>query len=186
VDDLKPYLLTILGIWGAQKANPQSHSRLCSVVEKVSSQMGVNVPDVYVIQNQKPSAMLCLFTGDLILTQGLLDMAQDNELCGVLAHEMRHKQRAPHLWGATLMVAVGLSVSVTMLTDARWAAALMSAPIGLSGIALRRREEQEADKNAVGLGYGDALNTFLLKREQQGRQSLFHVLTHLDSQGRGL
>jgi Zn-dependent protease with chaperone function len=185
--DLKPYLLIGLGILGAEKANSQKHRNLLDAVEKVSGQMDIDPPVVYVIPDQKAGAMLHLLTGDLIFTQGLLDMATKDELCAVFAHEMRHKQRTPNLWGATLMVAVGLSVSVTMLTtEARWASALMSAPIGLSGIALMRHEEKEADKNAAQLGYGEALNAFLSKRdEEQGGQSFFHRLIHSNNETRG-
>jgi heat shock protein HtpX len=83
----------VLALSGAKPADPKQYRKLYSIVEGLSAATQVPMPKIYVISDQSPNAFA---TGKnkknayVAVTTGLLSMMNDNELTGVLAHEMSH------------------------------------------------------------------------------------------------
>jgi heat shock protein HtpX len=82
-----------LGLNKAQKIVKSDDTRLWRIVENLSITDGLPMPDVYIINDTAANAFA---TGRdpnhsaVCVTSGLLDMMDDNELQGVLAHELSH------------------------------------------------------------------------------------------------
>lgn len=82
-----------LAVNGARPISKSDNPRLYRVVENLSITDGLPMPDVYIIPDSAPNAFA---TGrdpnhsSVTVTQGLLDIMDDTELEGVIAHEMSH------------------------------------------------------------------------------------------------
>lgn len=82
-----------LAINGAHEIQKKDNPRLYRVVENLAITEGMPMPKVYVIDDPAPNA---LATGrnpqkaSVAATTGLLDMMNDKELEGVMAHELGH------------------------------------------------------------------------------------------------
>lgn len=80
---------------GAKEVSKKDAPRLYRTVENMSITAGLSMPKVYVIDDPAPNAFA---TGRkpeksiVAATTGLLDMMDDTELEGVIAHEMSHIQ----------------------------------------------------------------------------------------------
>lgn len=78
---------------GAHQVSKQEEPRLYRTVENLTIATGLPMPKVYVIEDPAPNAFA---TGRdpnhsvVCATRGLLDMMNDSELEGVLAHELGH------------------------------------------------------------------------------------------------
>jgi heat shock protein HtpX len=78
---------------GAIQIERQQNPRLWNMVENISITTGMPMPKVYIINDPAPNAFA---TGRdpkhaaIAVTSGLLDIMDDAELEGVLAHEMGH------------------------------------------------------------------------------------------------
>jgi heat shock protein HtpX len=84
-----------LAITGAQEIQKQDNPRLYRVIENLSITTGLPMPKVYIINDPAPNAFA---TGRdpkhaaVAATTGLLAIMDDDELEGVMAHEMGHVQ----------------------------------------------------------------------------------------------
>ncbi len=84
--------LVLLG-YKAREVTESEAPRLVPMVRRLSSQAGLPMPRVYVIPTQNPNAFA---TGRnpqhaaVAATEGLLSMLNDEELEGVMAHELAH------------------------------------------------------------------------------------------------
>lgn len=82
-----------LAINGAKEVEKRDNPRLYRIVENLAITDGLPMPKVYIIDDPAPNAFA---TGrdpshsSVCVTQGLLDIMDDKELQGVLAHEMGH------------------------------------------------------------------------------------------------
>lgn len=82
-----------LAMNGAHEIKKRDNPRLWRIVENLSIASGQPMPKVYVIED---SALNAFATGrdpehsDVVVTTGLLEVLKDNELEGVMAHEMGH------------------------------------------------------------------------------------------------
>lgn len=82
-----------LAVSGAKEIQKKDNPRLWRIVENLSITAGLPMPKVYIIPDPAPNAFA---TGkdpkssSLAVTSGLLDMMEDNELEGVVAHELSH------------------------------------------------------------------------------------------------
>ena len=78
---------------GARQIQKKDNPRLYNIVENLSMAAGLPMPKVYIINDPAPNAFASGRDPDHALvaaTQGLIDMMDDNELTGVMAHEMSH------------------------------------------------------------------------------------------------
>lgn len=82
-----------LAVSGAKEIQKKDNPRLWRIVENLSITAGLPMPKVYIISDTAPNAFA---TGkdpknsSLAVTTGLLDIMNDNELEGVVAHELSH------------------------------------------------------------------------------------------------
>jgi heat shock protein HtpX len=102
---------------GAIQIERQQNPRLWNMVENISITTGMPMPKVYIINDPAPNAFA---TGRdpkhaaIAVTSGLLDIMDDAELEGVLAHEMGHIQNFDI---RVSMIVFGLVVAVGIIAD---------------------------------------------------------------------
>ena len=78
---------------GAQPVTREQLPRLYAVMERLAAKVNIPVPKLYVVSEQAPNAFA---TGrnprhaSVAVTQGLLELMTDDELEGVIAHELSH------------------------------------------------------------------------------------------------
>ena len=100
---------------GAQPVSREQLPRLYSVMERLSAKANLSAPKLYVIPDAAPNAFA---TGcnpqhaSVAVTQGLLGLMTDDELEGVIAHELSHVRNYDIL---TSSVAATIAAAVTYL-----------------------------------------------------------------------
>lgn len=109
-----------LRAYNAQAVSREQLPRVYDVVERLAAKINIPVPKIYVIPTDSPNAFA---TGrnprhaSVAVTQGILNLLDDEELEGVLAHELGHVRNRDIL---TSSIAATLAGAITLL--ARWAA----------------------------------------------------------------
>src|SRR6202158_1621802 len=82
-----------LAMYRAQPVTREQLPRVYNIVERLSQKVGLPMPKVYVIPTDSPNAFA---TGrnpnhaSVAVTQGILGLLNDDELEGVIAHELGH------------------------------------------------------------------------------------------------
>src|SRR5258705_5917617 len=82
-----------LAMYRAQPVSREDLPRVYNIVERLSQKVGLPMPKVYLIPNDSPNAFA---TGrnpnhaSVAVTHGILGLLNDEELEGVLAHELGH------------------------------------------------------------------------------------------------
>ena len=176
---------------GAQAVTREQLPRIYEIVERLCAKTGLPMPKIYVIPTSSPNAFA---TGrnpqhaSVAVTAGILDLLDDDEMEGVLAHEMGHVRNRDILISS---VAATIAGAVTILARmAGWAALfggfgggdrdrdggplaaiamMIVAPIAamLVQMAISRTREYEADKGGASLaGNPTWLANALLKLER--------------------
>jgi heat shock protein HtpX len=111
----------VLRMYNAQEVG-QGH-RLYSIVERLSRQAGLPMPRVYVIPDPSPNAFATGRNPEhaaVAATEGILQVLSDNELEGVIAHELAHVKHRDIL---TSSVAATLAAAIMMIgRQLQWAA----------------------------------------------------------------
>jgi heat shock protein HtpX len=174
-----------LAMYGAQPVTREELPRAYDVVERMTQRIGLPMPKIYVIPSDSPNAFA---TGrnpshaSVAVTQGILDLLDDEELEGVLAHELGHVRNRDILISS---VAATIAGAITFLArSAMWfgifggdrddrdrggglAALLMMilAPIAalLIQMAVSRSREYEADHTGANFTH----NPYALARALQ-------------------
>ena len=189
-----------ISISGGQEIQKADNPRLYRIVENLSITDGLPMPKVYIINDPAPNAFA---TGRdpqhayVAATTGLLDLMDDSELEGVMAHEMGHVQNYDT---RVSMIVFGLVVAIGFIADLflRFAffgggrgndrnggggggnplvivfglAAMIVAPLVAAGVqaAISRQREYLADAtSALTTRNPDALASALEKLGQYGR-----------------
>jgi heat shock protein HtpX len=104
-----------LSMYRAQPATREQLPRVYNVVEQMTQRIGLPMPKIYVIPNDSPNAFA---TGrnpqhaSVAVTQGILNLLNDDELAGVLAHELGHVRNRDIL---TSSIAATLAGAITIL-----------------------------------------------------------------------
>jgi heat shock protein HtpX len=113
----------VLAMYRAKEVKEHDAPRLHKIVREVVQLAGIPMPKVYIIPSSSPNAFA---TGRgpkhaaVAATQGILELLDDNELKGVMAHEISHvKNRDVLIQTVSGMIAGVISYVATM---ARWAA----------------------------------------------------------------
>lgn len=120
----------------AQPVTREELPRVYEVVERITQRQGLPMPKIYVIPNDSPNAFA---TGrnpshaSVAVTQGILNLLDDEELEGVLAHELGHVRNRDILISS---IAATLAGAITILARMAYWGALFG---GLGG---RDREER--------------------------------------------
>lgn len=106
-----------LAVNGAQEIQKRDNARLWRVVENLSITDGLPMPRVFIMNDPAPNAFA---TGRdpnhsaVCVTTGLLDIMDDNELEGVLAHELGHIKNYDI---RVSMIAFALSAVISIIAD---------------------------------------------------------------------
>jgi heat shock protein HtpX len=104
-----------LAMYRAQPVTREQLPRIYDVVERLTQKAGLPMPKLYVIPTDSPNAFA---TGrnpshaSVAVTQGILQLLDDEELEGVLAHELGHVRNRDIL---TSSIAATLAGAITML-----------------------------------------------------------------------
>lgn len=104
-----------LAMYRAQPVTREQLPRIYSVVEGLTQKAGLPMPKLYVIPTDSPNAFA---TGrnpkhsSVAVTQGILQLLDDEELEGVLAHELGHVRNRDIL---TSSIAATLAGAITIL-----------------------------------------------------------------------
>jgi heat shock protein HtpX len=110
-----------LAMYRAQPVSRDDLPRVYNIVERLSQKVGLPMPKVYVIPTDSPNAFA---TGrnpnhaSVAVTQGILGLLNDDELEGVLAHELGHVRNRDILISS---IAATLAGAITYLAQvAKW------------------------------------------------------------------
>ncbi len=112
-----------LAVYRAQPVTREELPRVYQVVERLTQRIGIPMPKIYVIPSDSPNAFA---TGrnpnhaSVAVTQGILNLLNDEELEGVLAHELGHVRNRDILISS---IAATLAGAITVLARmAMWGA----------------------------------------------------------------
>ena len=107
---------------GAQPVSREQLPRLYEVMERLAAKANIPVPKLYVVPDMAPNAFA---TGrnpnhaSVAVTQGLLEIMNDDELEGVIAHELSHVRNYDIL---TSSIAATVAGAITYLASTgKWA-----------------------------------------------------------------
>ena len=104
----------VLRLYRAREAGESDHPRLHRVVRRVSAQAMMPIPRVYIVPTRAPNAFATGRNPEhaaVAVSQGLLEILTEDELEGVIGHEIAHIQNKDMLIGtvaATFAGAVGI------------------------------------------------------------------------------
>jgi heat shock protein HtpX len=181
---------------GARRVTAAEHPRLAAVVAELAGRAGLPMPELYVAPTAQPNAFA---TGRnprhaaVCVTQGALDLLDDESLEGVLAHELSHVANRDILIGS---IAAAIAMALTLVARvAMWGTLFGGGrgrrgnPIGLVAMALlaplaalvmqmaiSRSREFEADRSGADLlGSGEALAQALTRIDATARAVPMHV-----------
>jgi heat shock protein HtpX len=111
-----------LAMYHAQPVTREQLPRAYEIVERLTQKIGIPMPKIYVIPTESPNAFA---TGrnpshaSVAVTHGILQLLNDEELEGVLAHELGHVNNRDILISS---VAATLAGAVTMIANmGKWA-----------------------------------------------------------------
>jgi heat shock protein HtpX len=131
----------VLAMYGAQPIEESQAPDLYRVVRRLTSKAGIPMPRVYLIPNDTPNAFATGRSPEhaaVAVTEGILRMLDDDELEGVLAHELSHVKNRDTL---IMTVAATLAGVITYLAHmAQWAAIFGGS----------RRDDDEGGGGALG------------------------------------
>jgi len=181
------------------RAKPSENKKLNSIVERLAKDANIPKPSVYVIPTQVPNAFA---TGRdpkhaaVAATEGLLNVLNDDEIAGVLAHELGHVKNRDTLIAT---MAATIAGAVSFLARIAWWGSfgsrdrssplllplLIFAPFGamLVQLAISRSREFGADytgaqisKNPLALASAlDKISSFSRNHKMSGSPSTAHL-----------
>jgi len=183
----------VLKMYRAKEVSESEAPQLYRTVRRLTQQMGMPMPNIFIIPTDAPNAFA---TGRkpehaaVAATQGILNILNQDELEGVLAHELAHVEHRDILISS---IAATVAGAITILASlARWAAIFggfgrdrdggnlismlamaILAPIaaGLIQMAISRSREFHADEGGAKLSKKpEALASALQKLENYSKQ----------------
>ncbi len=182
----------VLGIYRARQISENDNPRLFKIVRLSSQMAGLPMPKVYIVPSPTPNAFA---TGRdprhaaVAATDGILELLNDDELTGVMAHELGHVKNRDTLIGTAAATIAGAISYVAFM--ARWMPFVGSddddsrgnifvflivgilAPLAaaLVQMAISRQREYLADKSAAEISHKSlALASALEKLSEKNRR----------------
>ncbi|MEW5993405.1 MAG: zinc metalloprotease HtpX, partial [Candidatus Zixiibacteriota bacterium] len=113
----------VLKMYRGRQIDENDHPRLFRVVRRVATQAMMPMPKVYIVPTKAPNAFATGRNAEhaaVAATEGLLEMLSEDELEGVIGHEIAHIRNKDMLIGtiaATFAGAIGILAAI-----ARWGA----------------------------------------------------------------
>ena len=182
---------------GAHQIEKRDNPRLWNIVENLSISEGMPMPKVYIINDPAPNAFATGRNPEkavVAATTGLLDIMDDNELQGVMAHEMGHVKNydirvSTIVFGLVSAIGILADMALRMAWYSSFSRnknsgqlALFMVAIGIVGwiiafligpivsAAVSRQREYLADATGVEMTrYPDGLSSALKKLGEYGR-----------------
>ncbi len=156
----------VLRYYKAREVTPQTEPAFYRVVEELATRAGLPMPRVYIIDNPQPNAFA---TGRgpnnaaVAATTGLLQSLNEQEVAGVMAHELAHVQNRDTLImtiTATIAGAIGMIANFALFFGGNRnnplgivgvLAMMILAPLAASlvQLAISRSREYEADRGGA-------------------------------------
>jgi heat shock protein HtpX len=104
----------VLSMYGAREVDQRSAPELYDMVRRLAGEAGLPMPRVFIMENQQPNAFATGRNPEhaaVAVTTGLLNMLNQDELAGVLSHELSHiKHRDTLLMTITATIAGAISM----------------------------------------------------------------------------
>ncbi len=107
----------VLSMYGAREVDAQTAPTLVHLVSRLSSAAGLPMPRVYIVDNDQPNAFATGRNPEhaaVCVTSGLLRRIDNEELAGVLAHELSHVKNHDTL---TMTLTATIAGAVSMLAN---------------------------------------------------------------------
>jgi len=107
----------LLSMYGAQQVDAQSAPDLYRLVERLAQQAQLPMPKVYITENPQPNAFATGRDPDhaaVCVTTGLMQQVSQEELAGVLAHELGHVKHRDTL---TMTITAVMAGAISMLAN---------------------------------------------------------------------
>lgn len=113
----------VLRMYGAQEVSLHEAPELYRLVQRLAQRAAIPMPRVYIIPSDSPNAFATGRNpqhGAVAVTEGIMRLLDEQELAGVLSHEMGHIRNRDTL---IMTVAATLAGAITMLAHmAQWGA----------------------------------------------------------------
>ncbi|MDH5541326.1 MAG: zinc metalloprotease HtpX [Nitrospinota bacterium] len=163
----------VLKMYGAREVSEREYPRLVQTVREIVRRANLPMPKVYLVPSSQPNAFATGRNPEhaaIAVTEGILSLLDEEEMAGVLAHELAHVNNRDILIGT---VAATIAGAVSMLANmAQWAlifgggrsnersghpavmiVMMIVAPIAamLIQMAISRTREYQADATAAAL-----------------------------------
>lgn len=113
----------VLFIYRAKETDKKSNPKLFTMVEEIAKTAGIPMPKVYIIPSEQSNAFATGRNPEhaaVAFTKGILSLLSDEELKGVIAHEISHIKNRDILISTIAATIAGVISYVAMM--ARWAA----------------------------------------------------------------
>ena len=206
----------VLSMYRAKPVGPSEAPRFHAVVDRLVARSGMPKPKLYVLPDPSPNAFATGRNpahGAVAATAGLIDLMSDEELEGVVAHELAHIQNRDILISS---IAATIAGAISMLAHmAQWAlifgggrsddrdgpgplgmlATIIVAPVAamIIQMAVSRSREYAADATGAkiaGQPYGlaralEKLQAYSRKIPLQANPSTSHMFIVMPLSGRG-
>lgn len=129
----------LLSMYGAREVNAQSAPDLYRLVEQLAAKAGLPMPRVYIADNPQPNAFATGRSPEhaaVCVTSGLLGQVNQEELAGVLAHELGHVKHRDTL---TMTITAVMAGAISMLANMAFfmgGGRDRNNPLGIAGMLL--------------------------------------------------
>ncbi|MDI6806999.1 MAG: zinc metalloprotease HtpX, partial [Candidatus Aenigmarchaeota archaeon] len=110
----------VLSIYGAKEVSKSEAPELHEIVEKLAENAKIPKPKVYIINSRNPNALACGRSpkhSAVAVTTGLMDLLDDDEIEGVLGHEIAHVKARDTL---TSTMAATIAGAIAYLAHIAW------------------------------------------------------------------
>jgi heat shock protein HtpX len=129
----------LLSMYGARQVDAASAPDLYRLVERLAAQAQIPMPKVYITENPQPNAFATGRNPEhaaVCVTTGLLEQVSQEELAGVLAHELGHVKHRDTL---TMTITAVIAGAISMLANMAFfmgGSRDRDHPLGLVGVLL--------------------------------------------------
>src|SRR5215813_10486152 len=107
----------VLSMYGAQEVDDQSAPDLVHLVRMLAGKAGLPMPRVFIAENPQPNAFATGRSPEhaaVCVTTGILERLSQEELAGVLAHELSHVKNRDTL---TMTITATIAGAISMLAN---------------------------------------------------------------------
>jgi heat shock protein HtpX len=126
----------LLSMYGARQVDAASAPDLVHIVERLAGQACLPVPRVFIAENPQPNAFATGRSPEhaaVCVTSGLLARVNNEELAGVIAHELGHVRNRDTL---TMTITAVIAGAIGMLANFAFFMGGRRNPLGLVGVLL--------------------------------------------------